>query len=151
MINRINVQLSAYEGDAFPNADDLYQAWVQARLEKLYPGVKIDVVTMLGQTHVWAYPSAGPADYDVSNELTSLCKADWWEEFCDSFRTESAWLAGELITRSISHNEIVHADHVEDLARAFRVVADDSVDTERCLEFWGTRDGKEWRVHLDRG
>lgn len=58
--------------------------------------------------------------------------------------------ATDLIERSISHTEIAHAPYAADLAEALREASDDSVETERGLEYWGERDGDEWRVHLDR-
>lgn len=57
-----------------------------------------------------------------------------------------------LISHSISHNEIAHAAHSRALVVEFlaHVGTEGSVDTERCFEVWGTTDGLEWRVHLDR-
>ncbi len=57
--------------------------------------------------------------------------------------------AAALISRSISHTEIAHADYDPDLATALEAESDDSVTGNDEQEFWGTdADGNEWRVHL---
>lgn len=58
--------------------------------------------------------------------------------------------ATDLIARSISHTEIVHADWTPELAEALSIECDDSVDaSDTIAEYWGTdEDGEEWRVHL---
>lgn len=80
---RINVTLSAYEGDAFPDADTLYEAFVRERLAELYPTATVNVSTAQGRTKVYAYPTAGkPWDDEISQDLTTECAVTWWEEFC---------------------------------------------------------------------
>lgn len=57
--------------------------------------------------------------------------------------------AQEAIERSISHNEIVHAEYDEDLATELQFACEDSAENGDVYEFWGTTDGgSEWRVHL---
>jgi hypothetical protein len=57
--------------------------------------------------------------------------------------------AQEAIARSISHNEIVHAEYDEDMATDLELRADDSAVNGDTYEFWGQDDdGNEWRVHL---
>jgi hypothetical protein len=56
----------------------------------------------------------------------------------------------ELITRSISHDEIAHARHDAETAAELAALSDDSVENGAVIEYWGTDDdGAEWRVHLD--
>ena len=73
--NRINVTLSAYEGDSFPNADELFEAYVLAELTRQHPTAKIDVSTAQGRTRV---SIDGEPDQDLASEIA----ADWWEQFC---------------------------------------------------------------------
>ena len=59
--------------------------------------------------------------------------------------------AEQAIARSVSHTEIVtieyHAETAEDLSR----LSDDSTETEKLTEYWGTDDdGHDWRVHVRR-
>lgn len=57
--------------------------------------------------------------------------------------------ATALIARSVSHTEIVTAPWSEGLAADMSVECDDSVEaSETVVEYWGTADGSEWRVHL---
>ena len=62
--------------------------------------------------------------------------------------------ATEAINQSICQNEIVHiADHTT-VQHELTAACDDWVnagedqDGETILEFWGTQNGDEWRVHL---
>lgn len=57
--------------------------------------------------------------------------------------------ADQAIERSISHTEIVTLDYTDDLVFALRNESDDSVKANYGeTEYWGTRDGRHWRVHL---
>lgn len=58
----------------------------------------------------------------------------------------------DAIARSISHNEIVKLDWTADRASALRAACEDYVDTgdQRGVQFWGTDEGDQWRVHLIR-
>lgn len=62
----------------------------------------------------------------------------------------STTTAFDLITRSVSHTDIVHADWTADLAEALSIECEDSVEaSDTVVEFWGTdEDGGDWRVHL---
>ena len=54
--------------------------------------------------------------------------------------------AKQAIARSISHTEIVHLDWSPAAHLALTAESEDSTETERRIEFWGTdEDGKEWR------
>ena len=79
---RINIYLSPYEGDDFPDADDLYEDFVLDAAHHLYPDAEIDVVTRLGKTEVFVYVDGKPADFE-GEEMTAMCEVDWWEEFCN--------------------------------------------------------------------
>jgi len=58
--------------------------------------------------------------------------------------------AQDLIDRSISQYEIAHGAYAAELAAELATECDDHVSNGTVEEFWGTRDGEEWRVHLDR-
>lgn len=58
--------------------------------------------------------------------------------------------AQDLISRSISQGEIVHAEWTEELETDLVCESEDSVRNDGTLELWGTTEsGSEWRVHLD--
>jgi hypothetical protein len=58
--------------------------------------------------------------------------------------------ADALVSRSQSHNEIVHADYTYDLDEALRLGCDDYADgTNGTREYWGENAAGTWRVHLD--
>lgn len=55
----------------------------------------------------------------------------------------------DLIQRSVSHNEIAHAEHSEYLAAHLLAECDDWVENGDITEYWGEHEnGDEWRVHL---
>lgn len=56
--------------------------------------------------------------------------------------------ADQLIARSISRDEISHADYSAGLVYELTAGCDDFVETDQTVEFWGVRDGASWRVHL---
>lgn len=56
--------------------------------------------------------------------------------------------ASQAIARSISHNEIVTLEYDETIAKHLRELSDDWVEANDRIEYWGTDDGDEWRVHL---
>lgn len=56
--------------------------------------------------------------------------------------------AEQAIERSISHNEIVNLEYDADTAADLRSVCDDTVRGNEVTEYWGTKDGSEWRVHM---
>ena len=58
--------------------------------------------------------------------------------------------ASSLIDRSISHNETVIVESTSRLAASLSEECDDSVDNGDSVEYWGERDGSEWRVHLSK-
>lgn len=53
-----------------------------------------------------------------------------------------------LIGRSISHNEIAHADYEAGLMYELDAACDAWAETAQTIEFWGDKDGSPWRVHL---
>ena len=55
--------------------------------------------------------------------------------------------ATQAIERSISHNEIVTIESTPEVLDQLLIECDDHVDAGERIEFWGTDDGKEWRVH----
>lgn len=75
---RINVTLSAYEGDGWPEADDLFEGYVREELQRQHPGALIDVSTAQGSTRVFV---DGEPDQQLAQEIA----ADWWAAFCESF------------------------------------------------------------------
>lgn len=56
--------------------------------------------------------------------------------------------ADQLIARSISHNEIAHADYEAGLNNELFAECYDCAETDQTVEFWGDKDGRPWRVHL---
>lgn len=57
--------------------------------------------------------------------------------------------ASDLISRSVSHNEIVTVDYTDDLAESLLVCCEDNTHGNTEIEYWGTTDdGNDWRVHL---
>lgn len=56
--------------------------------------------------------------------------------------------ADYLIGRSISHNEIAHADYEAGLMYELFAACHDCAETDQTVEFWGDEDGSPWRVHL---
>lgn len=56
--------------------------------------------------------------------------------------------AEQAIARSSSHDEIVTLDYDAAAVETLLVECDDLVDGNTCLEFYGTDDGSEWRVHV---
>jgi len=56
----------------------------------------------------------------------------------------------DAIARSISHNEITKVPYSTDAYQALRAAAEGWVDTRdhRGVQFWGSDEGDEWRVHL---
>ncbi len=75
----INVTVTEYEGDDFPEAVH-YDAFVSKRLGELYPGHTFNV-------------SFGPRvfcpqTFEHADDVVSLCKVDLWDEFCEhGFKT----------------------------------------------------------------
>lgn len=59
-------------------------------------------------------------------------------------------IAAALIARSISHTEIAHAPWTSGLAADLAAACDDWIDAGIVVEFWGEREGRAWRVHLER-
>lgn len=57
----------------------------------------------------------------------------------------------EAIDRSISHNEIVTLDDNPETREELGELCEDSAKNGNILEFWGERDGENWRVHLKAG
>ena len=59
----------------------------------------------------------------------------------------------DAIARSISHNEIVKIPHSASAYEALRAACKDYVDTRdhRGVQFWGSDEGDQWRVHLVKG
>jgi len=58
----------------------------------------------------------------------------------------------DLITESVTHDQIAHATATPELLADLTAQCDDSVQNDDVMEFWGTRDdGEEWRVHLTTG
>jgi hypothetical protein len=59
--------------------------------------------------------------------------------------------AQELIDRSISHNEITHAEFAADIAEELAAASENGgTRNDSVTEYWGiTESGDEWRVHLD--
>ena len=55
--------------------------------------------------------------------------------------------AEQAIERSVSHNEIVTLEWDSVVFDDLLVESEDSVMGE-VHEFWGTRDGASWRVHM---
>jgi hypothetical protein len=56
----------------------------------------------------------------------------------------------QLINRSISRKEIVHANWNTALQADRDALSDGCADHVDCLEYWGTNtDDEGWRVHLD--
>lgn len=82
-ITHINVTLGVYEGDDWPESDDLYRSFVAARLRASYPAAELDISTG-ADTRVFAHGGHGQ-DSKVSDELTRFAREEWWEEFCASF------------------------------------------------------------------
>lgn len=56
--------------------------------------------------------------------------------------------AQTLISRSISHSEIARAESTAELQAAMSAACDDYTRTDTVIDYWGTDDGYEWRVHL---
>ena len=56
----------------------------------------------------------------------------------------------DAIARSISHNEIVRLPWSQASYDALRAACENYVDTHdhRGVQFWGTDEGDQWRVHL---
>lgn len=54
----------------------------------------------------------------------------------------------QMIARSINHTEIVTAPWTQDAHDRLLDVCEGMVATQQRVEFWGTQDGDEWRVHL---
>lgn len=75
---KINVTLSAYEGDKFPDADELFEQYVLGELRRQYPTARIDISTAQGRTRVFV---DGEPDQALASEIAS----DWWTAFCESF------------------------------------------------------------------
>lgn len=62
-------------------------------------------------------------------------------------------VAQPLIDRSLSHNEIVHADWTPELEEALLAACDDWTEANGVQEYWAgdTTDimASSWRVHLE--
>ncbi len=86
----IHVTLMSYEGDDFPDADRLFEAYVLELLGKTYPGARIEVSTAQGDTRVFL---DGEEDRDLAAEIG----ADWWTAFCETLPGEDA-CAGHPLT-----------------------------------------------------
>jgi len=59
--------------------------------------------------------------------------------------------ARQAIKQSIQQDEIVTIDGDEEREAELWAACDDSADVRRqygVIEFWGTLDGKSWRVHM---
>jgi len=57
--------------------------------------------------------------------------------------------AKDAIARSISHNEIVHLAWSRSVAEAIEKMADESIDNDSVVEFWGEdEEGNGWAIHL---
>ena len=76
---RINVTVTAYEGDAFPEAEH-YPEFVADRIASLY-SAKVDCSE--GQaTRVFLYGFDDQGNTDLEDEIKSVVQVDLWEEFC---------------------------------------------------------------------
>lgn len=60
--------------------------------------------------------------------------------------------ANDAIARSISHDQTVNIPWSQDCHDELRAVCEDWVDTRdhRGVQFWGSDEGDQWRVHLIR-
>lgn len=56
--------------------------------------------------------------------------------------------ATRAIDRSISHHEIVTIDATSDDISTLLAECEGSADAGLVEEYWGTRAGNEWRVHV---
>lgn len=56
--------------------------------------------------------------------------------------------AEQAIERSISHFSIVKLEYDANTAAELRSLCDDTVRGNEVTEYWGTKDGSEWRVHM---
>jgi len=74
-MHKLNVYLSTYEGDNFPDADELFETYVRSQLRLQYPEADVLVSTGQGNTKVFA---DGMPDEALASEI---CQ-DWWETFC---------------------------------------------------------------------
>jgi len=59
--------------------------------------------------------------------------------------------ATEAIARSINHNEIVFLEYARTTADELMRRSDDWIVSGTTIEYWGTHEGDEWRVHLQAG
>lgn len=55
----------------------------------------------------------------------------------------------EAIRESIAENRIVWMDWSADAEAALSAQCEDFVEANGSTEFWGTRGGAEWRVHIE--
>lgn len=80
---RINVTLSVYEGDDFPEAAG-FPEYVAERIAAGWPGSEVEISEVPDgqETRVFVYGGPGDAD-DVAAEITDMAKVDWWNDFCD--------------------------------------------------------------------
>lgn len=53
----------------------------------------------------------------------------------------------KAIQRSIDYNEIVTVQHDEDAAMYLALEMEDWSESHKGHEYWGCKDGKNWRVH----
>jgi hypothetical protein len=74
---KIHVTLSAYEGDDFPNADDLFENYVLAELHRQHPNAHVEISTAQGSTRMFV---DGEPNQDLAQEIGS----DWWSAFCEA-------------------------------------------------------------------
>lgn len=62
--------------------------------------------------------------------------------------TDAELAAEWAIRNSISHTEIMHLESDPELASLLAAECNDHVQNGDVHEYWGTRDGHAWRVHL---
>ena len=56
--------------------------------------------------------------------------------------------AKEAIENSICYDEIAYCEDTPENREFLEGECDDSVDAGEVLEFWGTDENMEWRVHI---
>ena len=89
MATKINVTVTPYDGDEFPEAAS-YPEYVATRLAAIYPGSDVSV-EVGSRTKAHVYQDDMPDSSDMEAEVARLARVELWDDFCgDGYRAYTA-------------------------------------------------------------
>jgi len=95
-IRMIRLSITRYEGDDFPEAEG-YAEFCASKVATLYPDVPVEW-SWCQETRVIFVGPTGPRSPDeaTAEDLATLIRYDWWDEFCQDGYTGVSAVAGTV-------------------------------------------------------